>query len=182
MKRTVIVFLSLVLNPYWISNAQQADSAGHWTCSAGYGMLLYQSGYALEASSGLEISVGKMIHKQFKWESGFRFGSNLSQSEVFIRLGCFHQRGVWRPSFSIENGITHRADFESNTLLLKETNEAMLKDIGIVYISSHTEMLCFVVKKKWTLSLLEIDFGTHYKDMGKVLRLQANFIRIGLTF
>jgi hypothetical protein len=149
--------------------------------SVGYGMLIYQSGYGLDNSFGVEIAAGKRLNETLKAESGIRIGIKPLQPDVFLRLSTGIQFGKWKPTFGFETGYSNRMYFEGNNNLLKETRDAMTHNLGYFYLSSHTEILAFEFKNQWYISLLELNFGTHYKDFGTTLRLQTNFLRIRKT-
>ena len=77
---------------------------------------------------------------------------------------------------------TKRAYFKSDSNLLKETREAMDRSAGIFYLSSHSELLAFQINPRLEISILEIDFGTHYRSFGKTLRLQTTLLRLNTSF
>jgi hypothetical protein len=146
--------------------------------SSGFTYLIYQSGYGFKSSPGIEILVSKRLVNSFKPETGFRFTLNPILPEVFIRGVIYQEFNSWKPAIGLETGITWRADFESSKNLLKESREAMLKNVGNLYLSAHIELLSFNIKNKLNISLLEIDIGTHYKNFGRTLRAQTILIRL----
>ena len=146
--------------------------------SAGFGVLLYQSGFGLENSSGVEVAVGRSIREQLAIDAGFRLGLNPILPDIFLRLMVTQQFGAWKPSVGIENGYSNRAFFEGDSDLLKETRDAMTDDMGHWYISSHIEPLCFGLKHHWDISIAEMDSGTHYKNMGSTMRLNVNLLKV----
>lgn len=149
--------------------------------SSGYGMLIYQSGYGLKNSYGVEIAAGKQLNEIVRTEIGIRLGLGPVQPDLYTRICAINRLGRWKPALGIETGYSNRMYFEGNNDLLKETIEAMTKERGFFYIASHAEILSFELKKQWNLSFLEIDFGTHYRNFGSTLRFQTNFIRIRKT-
>jgi len=144
----------------------------------GYNFLINQSVYGFNSSTGLELSIARQIKQSFKAEIGVRMEIDPILSDGFIR-GIVSQRfGTWRPAIGLETGMTNRTHFESSTNLLKESREATLKDIGYSYLSTHIEPLSFQFKKKFNLSLLELDIGSHFKHLGRTMRAQIVLVRI----
>ncbi len=150
--------------------------------STGFSYLFYQSGYGFKSSQGVEVLVSKQLGNNYKAEAGFRATLSPFLPEVFVRGVAKNNFGRWQPVIGLETGITKRADFESSSNLMKESREAMLKDIGYLYLSTHVEMLSFNLKRKLNISFLEFDIGTHYKHFGRTLRAQTTLIRIRKTF
>ncbi len=149
--------------------------------STGFSYLIYQSGYGFKGSQGVEVLVSKRLGNNYKAETGFRTTLGTFLPEGFIRGVVYTHFNHWQPVFGLETGITKRADFESSSNLLKEASEAMLKDVGYLYFSTHIELLSFN-NKNFNISFLEFDIGTHYKDFGRTLRAQTTLIRIRRTF
>lgn len=174
---SICIFFFTISNSY----SQEDNKPLPFELSAAYGMLIYQSGYGLDNSYGIELLAGKSIHQLLKVEGGVRIGLKPLQPDVFVRLSATNKFGIWKPVFGIETGYSNRMYFESNSNLLKETRDAMTKDMGHFYLSSHTEILSFELKNQWNISFLEIDFGSHFKDFGTTVRLQTNFLRIRKT-
>lgn len=156
----------------------QDDPIRRTSISAGFGMLVYQSGFGMGRSTGFELSVTRTLSEQVRGEAGFRMGIDPARPDVFLRMMVTQRIGRWRASVGIESGYTDRAFFESDSELLRETREAMTADIGHGYIASHIEPLCFGTEKRWDISVLELDIGTHYKDIGSTVRLNVNFLRV----
>ncbi len=150
--------------------------------SAGYGLLICQSGYGLGMSPGLEIVSGWPFAVPFKAEAGFRLGFSPSRPDVFLRFCLTNSFGVWKPAIGFESGYTNRMYFHDSNHLMKETREAMTKDLGNFYVASHIEPLAFCFGSNWTGSFLEVDIGTHFNDFGSSLRFNLNIIRICKTF
>ncbi|NTW26504.1 MAG: hypothetical protein HGA37_17535 [Lentimicrobium sp.] len=150
--------------------------------STGFSYLIYQSGYGFKGSQGVEVLVSKLLGNNYKAETGFRTTLSPFLPEVFVRGVVYNNFERWQPAIGLETGITKRTDFESSSNLLKESREAMLKDIGYLYLSTHVEVLSFNLKRKLNISLLEFDIGTHYKHFGRTLRAQTTLIRIRKTF
>jgi hypothetical protein len=175
------IAVALILANATHSSAQKNEQHP-WQVSAGTGMLFYQSVYSLKSSIGLEIAAGKSLNEDLYWEGGVRLGFNPILPEGFVRLGILQRFNKWQPCFALETGITNRANLDSDTNLLKETREAMLNDIGHLYLSAHMEWLSFELRNQWMASFLEVDLGTHYKHFGKTLRFQSTIVRIRKTF
>lgn len=152
------------------------------TCvSAGYGLLIYQSGYGMERTTGFELAMGRSIQEQLRCEAGFRLGPDPVLPDIFLRVVALQRIGRWSPSAGIESGYTDRAFFEGESDLLRETRDAMSEDLGHWYIASHIEPLCFGMKRGWEFSAVELDVGTHYEHIGSTVRLNVNFLRIRKT-
>ncbi len=150
--------------------------------SAGFGVLLYQSGFGVENTAGFEVAVGHSVREQLAVEAGFRLGLDPILPDIFLRLMAKQQFGIWKPSAGIENGYSNRAFFEGDSDLLKKTRDAMTDDMGHWYISSHIEPLCFGFKHHWDISIAEMDIGTHYKSMGSTIRLNVNLLKVRKSF
>ena len=150
--------------------------------SLGYSMMVYQSVYSMIDGLGFEFVYGKSLSDQLKWENGLRLGLNPGRPEGFTRILAGQTYGKWAPSVGLEFGLTGRATFRDHTNLLRETKEAMRKELGIAYVSTHAELLSFNLNEEWNLSMLGIDLGTHVNHFGRTLRFQVQFFTIGLTF
>jgi len=174
-----ICFMLLLVIPQ--SYSQEAKNHFPMEFSAGYGMLIYQSGYGLKNMYGVEIAAGKHLNEILRAEGGVRIGLNPGKPDIYIRICATSRFGRWKPVLGIETGYSNRMYFEGSSKLLEETRNAMTKDLGYFYLASHTEILSFEFKNQWDLSFFEIDFGTHYKDFGTTLRFQTNFLRIRKT-
>lgn len=150
--------------------------------SAGFGVLIYQSGFGVENTTGFEIAVGRSVREQLKLEAGFRLGLDPILPDIFLRLMVTQQFGAWKPCAGIENGYSNRAFFEGDSKLLAETRDAMTDELGHWYLSSHIEPLCFGLKRYWEISIAEIDIGTHYKHIGSTMRLNVNLLKVRKSF
>ena len=150
--------------------------------SIGYNFLIYQSGYGFKGSTGVECLVSRQINQTIKGETGIRMGISPLLPEAFIRGLATQRFGSWQPSIGIETGITGRANFESQTSLLKEAREAMLKDVGYCYLSTHIEPLSFRLKNDFCISILEMDIGSHFRHFGRTMRAQTVLLRIRKSF
>ena len=166
-----------------ISRSYSQETKRHFPMefSAGYGVLIYQSGYGLKNLYGVEIAAGKHLNEILKAECGIRIGMKPIQPDLYMRLSVTNRLGHWKPVLGIETGCSNRMYFDGNSNILKETRDAMTNDLGYFYLSTHTEILSFEFKNQLNLSFVEIDFGTHYKDFGTTLRFQTNFLRIRKT-
>lgn len=175
----IVCILSAITNSTYSQNIPAADKIEY---STGLGMMIYQSGYGMNSSFGIEANIGKHIKGPVKWQAGLRLGVNPVLPEAFFRLLLTQKFGRWKPSVGLENGISKRAYFDKNSNLLKETREAMNSNTGIFYVSSHSELLAFQINSKLVVSILEIDFGTHYRNLGRTLRLQTTLLRLNMSF
>ena len=171
-------FLILAVHPVCAQEAPPPKTS----LSAGFGVLLYQSGFGVENTIGFEAAVGRAIREQLKLEAGFRLGLDPVLPDIFLRLTVTQPFGIWKPSVGIENGYSNRAFFEGDSKLLEETRDAMTDELGHWYVSSHIEPLCFGLKHHWDISIAEIDIGTHYKHIGSTLRLNVNLLKVRKSF
>jgi hypothetical protein len=162
--------------------SQEKSKRNDYEVTAGYGMLIYQSAYNMQDSYGIEAAVRSKITGQIDWQAGLRLGLNPALPEVFGRVLVSQEVGAWRPEIGLELGITNRTYFEDGATLLRETREAMQTDINAVYMAIHTAPLAFSIKDKWKISAMEIDFGTHFTNIGRTLRAQVMVISLGRKF
>jgi hypothetical protein len=177
--RLSYLLISVVLVFIFLTTSGQVEKRGlPFEFSTGYGMLIYQSGYGLDNSYGVEFLAGKPVNELLKLEAGFRLGLDYVQPDAFLRVCASSKFGLWRPAIGIESGYSNRISFNGRSSLLKETRDAMSSDPGHFYLSSHAQLFSFEFKKNWSISLLEINFGTHYNSCGTTLRLQTTLIRI----
>lgn len=185
-KRKVVLLIFLItillcskqINLY----AGEKGSYSDILVSAGAGMIIYQSSYGLKSSYGPELRIRRQFANALYWDAGFRIDFNNYRPEGFARLIASHGSESWKPSIGIEIGISGRADFDNGKYLLKESRDAMTQDIGNVYFATHVEMLSFNVNKDWNLSFLELNIGTHIKDIGRTIRIEVMAINICRTF
>jgi hypothetical protein len=150
--------------------------------TAGASALIYQSGFSFENSMGIELTVANPLAKRFGWQVGIRSGFNMSHYEGFGRLLMSEQRRSWFPTVGIEAGYTGRAHFGEGEKLLRETRQAMLNDVGKFYIAAHAAPLKFTFHEHWMFSVLELNIGTHLKNMGRTLRVELGIVHIGRRF
>lgn len=181
-KPLLLVAFIIMAMPLKSQNPEHGNNSKNLEISTGYSYLIYQSGYGFKGSQGMEVLVSRRLDDTYKMETGFRVTLNPVFPEVFVRGNVGHHFNRWQPLFGLETGITKRADFESSSNLLSETREAMLKDVGLMYLSTHIELLSFNLKKSFNMSFLELDMGTHYKHLGRTLRAQTTLIRIRKSF
>lgn len=183
LKHRLILFIFLMLlGGTKESFTQEVKKTKKNELSFGYGLLLYQSVYSMDNSSGVELAYSRIITDQIRWETGLRLGINPFRPEGFGRILFSNSFGKWVPSIGLEMGLTNRAFMESSSDLLRETKEAMTTEMGYVYLSSHAELLAFQFENQYTLSLLELDFGTHFRHFGRTMRLQLNLFSVGRKF
>jgi len=162
-------------------DVQKLNNPSGIDISAGLSFLLYQSGYGFNSIQGLDVLVSKQLGNTIKAEAGFRTSFGTFLSEGFIRGVVYNKFNWWQPVIGIEIGITKRADFENSTNLMKETRDAMLKDLGYFYFSTHLEWLSLSLFQDIKFSFLELDIGTHFEHFGRTLRAQTTLIKITKT-
>lgn len=178
--RTAIAIAILISSVHTL--VAQQDSLPRTSFSAAYGMLFYQSGFGVENTTGVELTIGRTFGEQLKVEAGTRLGLNPVHPDLYLRLMATQRIGKWKPSVGIENGWTDRAFFEGSSDLLRETRGAMTADMGHWYMASHIEPLCFGLKNYWDISVAEVDIGTHYQRIGSTVRVNVNLLRIRRSF
>lgn len=162
--------------------SQEKQDKKSFEVTAAYSMLFYQSAYNLQNASGIEAAIGSEINDPLRWQAGLRVGLDPLLPEVFGRIMLQQEAGAWRPQIGLELGATGRAKFEDGAFLLRETREAMQTGIDAGYLAIHTAPLSFRISKNWNLSIAEIDFGTHFTQIGRTLRAQVTLISAGMKF
>jgi len=183
--KTILFIFFTIINTTITLKAQDGQKLNHFNgieISTGFSYLIYQSGYGFKGTQGVEVLVSKQLGNTYKAETGFRTTLSPFLPEVFVRGVVYKKLEKWQPVIGLEIGVTKRADFESSSNLLKEAREAMLKDVGYSYLSTHVEVLSFNLKRKLNVSFLELDIGTHFKHFGRTLRAQITLIRVRKTF
>jgi hypothetical protein len=180
MLKTIILLAVIVLSLSALSQEQKGKN--NYEVTAGFGMLIYQSAYNMQDALGIEAALRSTMVGPLDWQAGVRIGLGPVLPEVFGRVLLQQETGAWRPEIGLELGVTGRAKFEDGAFLLRETREAMQTDINSLYMAIHTAPLSFKIKKKWKLSLLEIDFGTHFTHFGRTLRAQVTVVSAGRKF
>jgi hypothetical protein len=175
----LLIVGSFLLSPLY---SQEKSKTKDYEVTAGFGMLIYQSAYNMQDSYGVEAAVRSNITGPVDWQAGLRLGLNPALPEVFGRILAFQEVGAWRPEIGLELGLSSRAYFDDGAMLLQETREAMQTDINGFYMAIHTAPVAFEIREKWKLSVLEIDFGTHFTNLGRTLRAQVTVISIGKKF
>jgi hypothetical protein len=177
-----VLLLLTALSPGTTVNAQEVKNRPVYEVNAGIGMLIYQTVYTMENSFALEAAVRSKLTGPVYWQTGVRLGLGPVLPDFFGRLILIQEVGIWRPDIGIEIGVTARAQFQDDTGLLAETRKTMNQGTGIAYFSVHAAPLSFVIREKWRLSALELDFGTHFADFGRTLRGQITVLSISRKF
>jgi hypothetical protein len=161
----------------------RAQTARPWHVSAAFGALAYQSSYGFQTASGVEAAVGRSLKQNLRADLGIRLGFDPALPDVFARLVAVQTFGLWQPAIGLESGYSNRLYWDTNgTQLLQETRDALTEDAGYIYLACHAEPLAFAWPNGWGISAMEVQFGTHFKNFGQTLRLQATFIRLQKTF
>jgi len=180
MKQLILLIVGIFLiSPVF---SQEKSHRKDFEVTAGFGILIYQSAYNLQNSYGVEAAVRSNIKGPVDWQAGLRLGFDPALPEVFGRILAFQEVGAWRPEIGLELGISSRAYFEDGAMLLRESREAMQTDINGFYMAIHTAPVAFTIRDNWKLSVLEIDFGTHFTNIGRTLRAQVTVISVGRKF
>lgn len=161
---------------------QNDSPEGKFEVNAGFGMLIYQSAYNMQDSYGLEAAIRGRIIDPIDWQAGLRTGLDPFLPEIFGRVLAHQEVSAWRPEIGLELGYSSRVYFDDGALLLRETREAMQTDINGFYMAIHTAPAAFSIRKNWKISVMEIDFGSHFTNMGRTLRAQVTVISLGRKF
>lgn len=148
---------------------------------AGAGMSMYQSGYSTQINQQFDVAYSRILSGNLKATAGVRYYFEPSFPSGYARLSLFNCFGIWRPSIGVEAGFSN-AKFTYPDRLLQETKEAMTSDLGQLYLSSHIAPFCFSVGKKWRISALEINVGSHVKYTGRTVFVQLNLLNLAHTF
>jgi hypothetical protein len=136
----------------------------------------------MQDSYGLEAAIRGRIYGPIDWQAGLRTGLDPFLPEIFGRVLALQEVGAWRPEIGLELGYSSRVYFDDGAMLLRETREAMQTDLNGLYLAIHTAPAAFSISEKWKLSVLEIDFGTHFANIGRTLRAQVTVISVGRKF
>ena len=177
MKAIIFLLMILCMNiPGW--------TAGHsdLRISAGAGMLVLQSAYSFQQSTGLTAAVRGDWTGNLDWQLGARLGLDPAGYEAFTRLLAAPQLGVWQPVAGLELGLTGRTDFEPGDKLLRESRRAMENNISPFYMGCYAAPLTFAVSNRWTVSLIGLQIATHLDHIGRSLRVQIEALSLELTF
>ncbi|HNY03090.1 MAG TPA: hypothetical protein PKG48_10905 [Bacteroidales bacterium] len=174
------VFLSALIFLASTSDAQQERKPIE--IQAGFGMLITQSVFSMQNGFAPELAVAKEFSESLAWQAGIRLGLNPVLPEAFGRLLVRQRVGAWQPAVGLELGTTRRTRFDAGKALLRETREAMQGTISPFYVAVHAAPLSFGIREKWRLSLLEIDFGTHFSHPGRTLRAQVMLVTLTRKF
>jgi hypothetical protein len=180
MKQLILLITGLIF--FSSLHSQEKSNRKDFEVTAGFGMLIYQSAYNMQDSYGIEAAVRSSITGPVDWQAGLRLGLDSALPEVFGRVLAFQEFGAWRPEIGLELGLSSRAYFDDGAMLLRETREAMQTGINGFYMAIHTAPAAFKIREKWKLSILEIDFGTHFTNIGRTLRAQVTVISAGRKF
>ncbi|HOT97113.1 MAG TPA: hypothetical protein PLG50_09660 [bacterium] len=150
--------------------------------SAGYSFLIYQSIFSMQGGYGLEVAVRRQIVKALSWQAGMRFGSSPVHPEGFLRILTVQKFGAWRPMVGGEVGLTSSARFDEGAKLLRETRQAMERNISHIYCAGYAAPLSFEISARWRLNVLGIQFGSHLGHTGRTTRVQLGVISLGRTW
>ena len=180
--RQLILLVSGIILFVPLFSQEKIPERKEYEVNAGFGMLIYQSAYNLQNSFGIEAAVKSKIKGPIDWQAGLRLGFNPVLPEFFGRILANQHVGIWHPEIGLELGFTNRTYFEDGAILLQETRKAMQTDISAFYVAIHTAPLAFEIRENWKLSLIEVDFGTHFSNFGRTLRAQVMVISAGYKF
>jgi len=162
--------------------AQAPDRKNGIEIAAGAGMIIYQSVFATENFTGFELNASGVLNGPLRWQAGTRVWVDPVLPEIFGRIRLVEERGAWAPSAGIEIGATASPEFGEGSQLLRETRKALLKDAGPFYLSGYIAPLSFQIGDTWRMSAAEINVGTHFKNMGRTLRVYVNLFSLSRTF
>ncbi len=181
----VLLVAWITISFCFISTDAGAQTTDHNTgieISAGTGMIIYQSAFATENFTGFELNVSGALAGSLRWQGGARLWFDPVLPEIFGRILLAEERGAWSPAAGIEIGATASPEFGEGQQLLRETRKALLKDAGPFYLSGYIAPLSFRLGDTWRVSAAEINVGTHFKNMGRTLRVYMNLFSLSKTF
>jgi hypothetical protein len=163
------------------SYSQEKTKENNLEIAAGLSHLMYQMYTVIQDSPGAEASITGRIAGPFDWQTGLRIGLDNTGIEGFVRGNISQKFNSWEPYAGLELGLTGRAQFDVKEGLMSETNRAMMKSISPVYMAFHIAPLRFKMNK-WSLSFMEVSFGSHLNEPGRTLRLQVGWLTAGRYF
>ncbi|MDZ7724209.1 MAG: hypothetical protein U5R06_15735 [candidate division KSB1 bacterium] len=118
MKPIIFLLMILCMNiPGWTADPSDLR------ISAGAEMLVLQSAYSFQQSTGITAAVRGDWIGNLDWQLGARVGLDPAGFEAFKRLLAAPQLGIWQPLAGFELGLTGRTDFESGNYLLMVGNQ-----------------------------------------------------------
>ncbi len=186
-KRRFSALLTLVIVVYaTVSMASEIRPDNPVRCrnevSMGAGMSIFQMGFAMQPLQHLDISYARRFTRNISAVCGIRYYKESGFPAGFARFSVTQRFGAWEPSAGIEAGVFTPIYTSSSNQLLKETREAMLDEIGRLYLSSHISPLSFALGNHWKISTLDISIGSHARHIGRSVFAQVNFIRFHYSF
>ncbi|PKN73673.1 MAG: hypothetical protein CVU50_02870 [Candidatus Cloacimonetes bacterium HGW-Cloacimonetes-3] len=146
----------------------------------GVSALLYQHIYSFQSSLAWEASVAKPLVHNICAEAGLRLGADPVLPEAYLRFGAQHRFKLWNPEAGIELGISNRARFQHDKLLLSEMQQATDSDISPVYFAFYASPLSFCLKDKYLLCIADLQIGSHISHLGRTARIQLSLINLGV--
>lgn len=149
--------------------------------SAGTGASISQSVYSIQANRQVELTYSRLLSEKVKATVGYRHHVKPQYAGGFVRFSLFNRFGAWKPSAGVETGLSG-LKFTYSDNLLRETKSAMDRNPGRVYLSIHIAPLCFSLGRKWNVSMLELNLGSHFRHMGRTVFIQAGFLNFVYTF
>lgn len=102
--------------------------------------------------------------------------------ELYGRALLVGRMGAWAPAVGPELGLTGLAVLSSDTWargLPDDFQRRQAALLGPVYLSVHSAPLRFEFPA-WTLSALELQVGANLPPLGASLRLQLDFLHVGV--
>lgn len=172
------IFLNIVCTHI---QAQSSEYHPGIEISAGAGTIIYQSAFATENFTGFELNATGAMAGPVRWQAGARCWLKPTLPEVFGRILFNQQSGAWSPAAGIEIGATAGPEFGEGSQLLRETRKALLKEAGPFYLSGYIAPLSFRWGDTWRVSAAEINVGTHFKNIGRTLRVYVNLFSLSRT-
>lgn len=169
----------LLVGARGVTASQEIQRARTSEISVGLSMLIYQSVYALESSTALELAWKNPMPGFWSWQVGARLGVTPALPEAYVRILAEPDLGSWQPAAGVELGYTNRDRFSAGDLLLRETRAAMEGQRSHLYIAGHAAPASFRLWNDWRVSVLELQIGTHLRNAGRTMRVQVGVIAVG---
>lgn len=158
-----------------------AEAAKPLEIRTGVSALLYQHIYSFQSSLAWEASIAKPLKRNIHAQIGMRLGTEPVLPEAYCRIGSQQTFKLWKPEVGIELGISNRARFQHDKLLLSEMQQATDSNISPLYLAFYAAPLSFSIKDKYLLSIADIQIASHLSHLGRTARIQLSLFNLGVS-
>lgn len=148
--------------------------------AAGSSALLVAGPLSGDASFSLDVAARGTLVGALWWSAGMRLGMAPTSPEGFGRISASPLTGRWQPELGLELGVTGRAHVDSGGTLLEESRAASREGLWPVYLALHATPLRFAFAKRYWLSVLELQIGSHLFPFGRFARGQLGLVSAGV--